>query len=91
MSSAVRRSFTSLAVPNYRRYFVGQIVSLSGNWMQVIAEMWLILSLTGSGDVDVVRQPMPPMRGDLLALFDPDERKKYYTAEEIVDVTEVDK
>ena len=49
MSAALRRSFNSLAVPNYRRYFVGQIVSLSGNWMQVIAEMWLILSLTGSG------------------------------------------
>jgi MFS family permease len=49
VSAALRRSFTSLAVPNYRRYFTGQIVSLSGNWMQIVAEMWLILSLTGSG------------------------------------------
>jgi MFS family permease len=49
VSAALRRSFTSLAVPNYRRYFVGQIVSLSGNWMQIVAEMWLILALTGSG------------------------------------------
>jgi MFS family permease len=49
VSAALRRSFTSLAVPNYRRYFGGQIVSLSGNWMQIVAEMWLILSLTGSG------------------------------------------
>ncbi len=49
MSAALRRSFTSLEVPNYRRYFVGQIVSLSGNWMQIVAEMWLILALTGSG------------------------------------------
>ncbi len=49
MSAALRRSFTSLAVPNYRRYFAGQIVSLSGNWMQVVAEMWLVLTLTGSG------------------------------------------
>ena len=39
----------SLAVPNYRRYFAGQLVSLSGNWMQMVAEMWLILALTGSG------------------------------------------
>jgi len=38
-----------LAVPNYRRYFGGQIVSLSGNWMQIVAEMWLVLTLTGSG------------------------------------------
>ncbi len=49
MSAALRRSFTSLAVPNYRRYFAGQLVSLSGNWTQVVAEMWLILALTGSG------------------------------------------
>ncbi|MDX6582642.1 MAG: hypothetical protein QOI10_1826 [Solirubrobacterales bacterium] len=49
MSAALRRSFSSLEIPNYRRYFAGQIVSLSGNWMQMVAEMWLILSLTGSG------------------------------------------
>ncbi|MBK5110848.1 MAG: MFS transporter [Thermoleophilia bacterium] len=49
MAAALRRSFDSLSVPNYRRYFGGQIVSLSGNWMQTVAEIWLILSLTGSG------------------------------------------
>ncbi len=49
MSAALRRSFGSLEIPNYRRYFAGQIVSLSGNWMQMVAEMWLILTLTGSG------------------------------------------
>jgi MFS family permease len=49
LSAGLRRSFDSLAVPNYRRYFAGQIVSLSGNWMQMVAEVWLILSLTGSG------------------------------------------
>ncbi len=49
MSAALRRSFNSLQIPNYRRYFAGQIVSLSGNWMQMVAEMWLILELTGSG------------------------------------------
>ena len=49
MSTALRKSFSSLSIPNYRRYFAGQLVSLSGNWMQIVAEMWLILSLTGSG------------------------------------------
>jgi MFS family permease len=49
VSAAVRRSFDSLSIPNYRRYFAGQIVSLSGNWMQMVAEVWLVLSLTGSG------------------------------------------
>ncbi|HEY7633868.1 MAG TPA: MFS transporter, partial [Thermoleophilaceae bacterium] len=42
------RPFHSLSVPNYRRYFAGQIVSLSGNWMQTVGELWLVLSLTGS-------------------------------------------
>jgi MFS family permease len=49
VSAAVRRSFGSLSVPNYRRYFAGQVVSLSGNWMQTVAALWLILDLTGSG------------------------------------------
>jgi MFS family permease len=49
VSAAVRRSFSSLSVPNYRRYFLGQLVSLSGNWMQMVAAVWLVLSLTGSG------------------------------------------
>jgi MFS family permease len=49
VSAAVRRSFSSLSVPNYRRYFAGQLVSLSGNWMQTVAAIWLILDLTGSG------------------------------------------
>jgi MFS family permease len=49
VSAALRRSFDSLAVPNYRRYFAGQVVSLSGNWMQMVAEVWLILELTDSG------------------------------------------
>ncbi len=49
MSPALRRPFLSLAVPNYRRYFAGQVISLSGNWMQMVAEVWLILQLTGSG------------------------------------------
>jgi MFS family permease len=49
VTAALSRSFHSLSVPNYRRYFAGQVVSISGNWMQTVAEMWLILRLTGSG------------------------------------------
>ncbi|HET9162794.1 MAG TPA: MFS transporter [Solirubrobacterales bacterium] len=49
MSAAVRRSFDSLSVRNYRRYFFGQLVSLSGNWAQMVASVWLVLSLTHSG------------------------------------------
>jgi len=49
VSVAVRRTLQSLEVPNYRRYFTGQVVSISGNWMQTVAEMWLVVQLTGSG------------------------------------------
>jgi MFS family permease len=44
-----RRTFAALAIPNYRRFFVGQAVSLIGTWMQTVAQGWLVLSLTGSG------------------------------------------
>jgi MFS family permease len=49
VSATLGRTFSSLRVPNYRRYFGGQVVSISGNWMQTVAEMWLIVQLTGSG------------------------------------------
>ncbi|HET7591214.1 MAG TPA: MFS transporter [Solirubrobacterales bacterium] len=49
MTAALRRSFNSLEVPNYRRYFTGQLISLSGTWMQTVAALWVVLSLTGSG------------------------------------------
>ena len=52
MGAAVQRTFISLRVPNYRRYFAGQVVSISGNWMQNVATMWLMVTLTGSGDLD---------------------------------------
>jgi MFS family permease len=49
LSAALHRSFSSLAVRNYRLYFTGQVVSLAGNWMQIVAETWLVLKLTHSG------------------------------------------
>jgi MFS family permease len=49
LTAALRRSFDSLEVPNYRRYFAGQVISLSGNWMQNVTALWLVLSLTNSG------------------------------------------
>ena len=49
MTAALRRSLGSLSIPNYRRYFTGQVISISGNWMQIVAEMWLVVRLTDSG------------------------------------------
>lgn len=49
MTAGLRRSVASLQLPNFRRFFAGQVVSVSGSWMQIVAEAWLVLSLTSSG------------------------------------------
>jgi MFS family permease len=41
--------FRSLHVRNYRLYASGQLVSLTGTWMQRVAQDWLVLELTNSG------------------------------------------
>src|SRR5882757_287052 len=41
-------TFAAMVVPNYRRYVSGQSVSLVGTWMQMIAQSWLVLTLTHS-------------------------------------------
>lgn len=41
--------FRSLKVRNYRLYAGGQLVSLTGTWMQRVAQDWLVLTLTNSG------------------------------------------
>lgn len=43
------RTFRSLHVRNYRLFFWGQLVSVTGTWMQTVAQNWLVLSLTNSG------------------------------------------
>lgn len=46
--SAFRQAFRSLGVRNYRRFFLGQLVSLVGSWAQTTGLSWLVLKLTGS-------------------------------------------
>ena len=48
-----RDTFRSLHNRNYRYYFVGQIISVSGTWMQRIAQAWLILDLTNNSGVAI--------------------------------------
>jgi MFS family permease len=57
-----RVTFAALAIPNYRRYIAGQSVSLIGTWMQMAAQSWLVLTLTGSATtlgVIVALQTLP--------------------------------
>jgi MFS family permease len=44
----VRATFRSLGNRNYRMYFIGQTVSLTGTWMQRVGQGWLVLELTDS-------------------------------------------
>jgi MFS family permease len=41
-------TFAALGYPNYRRWFIGQALSLGGTWMQSVAQGWLVYQLTGS-------------------------------------------
>lgn len=54
MTSAVnhaRRTFAAFRVHNFRLYFGGQVISVSGAWMQRVAQSWLVLELTDSGAI----------------------------------------
>ncbi|HLO31622.1 MAG TPA: MFS transporter [Anaerolineales bacterium] len=42
-------TFASLYIRNYRLYYIGQIISNCGTFMQSVAQAWLILQLTHSG------------------------------------------
>jgi len=44
-----RFAFSSLTNDNFRRYALSQAISMVGNWMQIVSQSWLVLSLTGSG------------------------------------------
>jgi MFS family permease len=40
--------FPAFANANYRLYFSGQLISVIGTWLQVVAQGWLVLQLTHS-------------------------------------------
>ena len=47
-STGVHNTFVSLNYRNYRLWFVGQLVSLAGTWMQTTAQGYLVYELTKS-------------------------------------------
>ena len=44
----LRHTFVALSYPNYRLWFMGQLVSLVGTWMQTTAQGFLVFELTRS-------------------------------------------
>jgi MFS family permease len=49
MRTATNETFRSLRVRNFRLFFVGQLVSQTGNWLTLIAQTLLVYDLTDSG------------------------------------------
>ncbi|MFD0557411.1 putative MFS family arabinose efflux permease [Stackebrandtia endophytica] len=47
MRQQLASTFESLKVRNYRLFASGQVVSLVGRWMQIIAIDWLVLEMSG--------------------------------------------
>lgn len=48
MSSVNFPTFASLRHRNFRLFYTGQLISLTGSWMQALAFSWLVLVLTDS-------------------------------------------
>ncbi|HWZ21569.1 MAG TPA: MFS transporter, partial [Cytophagaceae bacterium] len=44
----IKSTFPALENKNYKLYFYGQLVSLIGTWLQIVAQSWLVLQLTNS-------------------------------------------
>ncbi|HZU78141.1 MAG TPA: MFS transporter, partial [Dehalococcoidia bacterium] len=42
------QTFRALRIRNYRLFWTGQVVSVTGTWMQRIAQAWLVLKITNS-------------------------------------------
>jgi MFS family permease len=43
-----KRYFPALEQYNFRKFWIGQLVSVIGTWMQNVGQAWLVLELTGS-------------------------------------------
>ena len=48
MLGAFTRGFSALQVRNYRLFWIGQLISLTGTWAQRTAQDWLVIQLTHS-------------------------------------------
>jgi MFS family permease len=47
-ASGLLEAFRALRHRNFRLYFFGQLTSLTGTWMQTVAQSWLVLKLSNS-------------------------------------------
>jgi MFS family permease len=82
------RTFRSLRIRNYRLFIIGQLISVTGTWMQTVAQTWLVVDLTGSGvdlGVTVALQFLPMLLFGLWggALADRSDKRRLLIAMQI--------
>lgn len=78
---------------NYRVYFIGQLISMSGTWMQSIAQSWLVYRLSHSGTwlgvitfaVHMTAFVLSPVAGVVADQFD---RRKILVATQVVAIAQ---
>ena len=46
--------FPALQNKNFQYYFIGQLISLTGSWVQIVAQGWLVLKLTRVSQFGVI-------------------------------------
>lgn len=44
----IPKTFSALRHRNYRLFLIGQLISIAGTWMQIIAQGWLVYQISGS-------------------------------------------
>lgn len=67
--SRMSETFRAFRHRNYRLFYTGQAISLSGTWMQTIAQYWLVIELTDSKEALGVVTMLQFLPITLLVLF----------------------
>ena len=63
----IKNAFPALNSRNYQLYFAGQLISVIGTWLQIVAEGWLVWQLTHSAfyvGLDAAAATIPSARAD---------------------------
>src|SRR5436309_2857445 len=48
------RTFRALRVPNFRRFFMAQTISVLGTWLQFMGQIWLVIEVLAPGNGTVL-------------------------------------
>lgn len=69
MRTYIGATFSALSSRDFRLFAAGQAISVSGTWMQKLAQAWLVLTLTNSGFLLGITAAMQQLPTLLLSSF----------------------